>query len=315
MSKLTGVDEVKTTRSERFLAFILAVFMLIGGLWIYFEPLDRTDVRAQYSYPYSYPAAPGSDQDRAAITAHRQDTTQVKNLEVQRGSNVKQLELARESYRTELDAGRPAKAKELVYRKTQQSLTATERNLHAARQAAERSAPAANAAQLRISEAQRQAGKKIDKEQSNQRLVTFLLRLAYVLGTLAFAYWLFIRLRSRRSRYLLVGMSLVGFATAQALVMATDYSTDYIDVQKIGPLVLSLVGIALTLGAIFTVQRYIAKRTPHRRVRKHECPFCGYPIKGNPNCEGCGRVVIAECAECGRPRRVGAEHCGACGKA
>lgn len=318
MSRLTGVDEVKTTGSERFLAFILAVFMLIGGLWIYFEPLDRHNDAVQNGYQYSYPPAPalpGSDQDRAAITAHRQDTTQVQNLEVQRDSSVRRLEMTREAYRTELDAGHPATAAERAYRKAQRSLTATEHSLSSARRAAESTAPAANAAEHRINAAQRQASKKLNDRQQNQRLNTFLLRLAYVLGALAFAYWLFIRMRRRRSRYLLVGMSLVGFATAQALVMATDYSTDYIDVHEIGPLVLSLVGIALTLGAIFAVQRYIAKRTPHRRVRKHECPFCGYPAKGDPYCEGCGRVVIAACAECGQRRRVGTEHCGACGKA
>lgn len=314
MSKLTGVDEVKTTTSERFLAVVLAVFMLIGGMWIYSEPLDRHDTEAQFGYPFA-PVVHGSKQDRAAIAAHGRDTNRVQGLEAQRSSNLRKLELTRESYRTELDAGRPGAATERAYRKAQGSLAQTETSLSTARRAARSTAPAARAAEQRIGAAQKQARKKIDDRERSQQLTTFLLRLVYVVGALAFAYWLFIRLRRRRSRYLLVGMSLVGFATAQALVMATDYTTDYIDVRKIGPLVLSLVGIALTLGAIFAVQRYIAKRTPHRRVRKRECPFCGYPVKGNPHCEGCGRVVVAECAECGQSRRVGTEHCGACGKA
>jgi hypothetical protein len=77
--------------------------------------------------------------------------------------------------------------------------------------------------------------------------------------------------------------------------------------------VLSLFGIALTLLAFVALQRYLARRLPLRRVRKRECPFCGYPVRGNRRCEGCGREVVAGCAACGADRRVGVLHCGACG--
>ena len=51
-----------------------------------------------------------------------------------------------------------------------------------------------------------------------------------------------------------------------------------------------------------------------RRVRKGECPFCGYPVRaGGTHCEGCGREVIGDCATCGNERRVGTAHCAACG--
>ena len=91
--------------------------------------------------------------------------------------------------------------------------------------------------------------------------------------------------------------------------------TDYFDPIDLGPLVLSLIGIVATLIAFVVLQRYLAKRLPSRRVRKSECPFCGYPVRGNTHCEGCGRDVIAPCAQCDAPRRVGAVHCGACGAA
>ena len=98
-----------------------------------------------------------------------------------------------------------------------------------------------------------------------------------------------------------------------SLVLAGDYVTDYIDVQQLGPLVLSAAGIALTLFAFWWLQRYLAQRLPLRRVRKGECPFCGYPLRGGDHCEGCGRNVVAECGSCRSPRRVGTLHCGACG--
>jgi hypothetical protein len=103
------------------------------------------------------------------------------------------------------------------------------------------------------------------------------------------------------------------FAAIFALVMAGDYLTDYIDVEELGPFVLSLAGIALTLAVFWWLQRYLARRIPQRRVRKGECPFCGYPVRSGGHCEGCGRPVIGECTTCHQPRRVGTFHCGACG--
>jgi hypothetical protein len=97
--------------------------------------------------------------------------------------------------------------------------------------------------------------------------------------------------------------------------MAGDYVTDYVDPLDFGPLVLAVAGIALTLGAFAILQRYLARRVPLRRVRRHECPFCGFPVADNERCEGCGREVVADCATCTAPRRVGTLHCGACGHA
>ena len=95
--------------------------------------------------------------------------------------------------------------------------------------------------------------------------------------------------------------------------MAGDYTTDYIDVGRSGPYLLSIAGIALTLFAFIGLQRHLAKRIPARRVRKHECPFCGFPVGKNNHCEGCGRSVVGACATCDGPRRVGTPHCVVCG--
>ena len=151
--------------------------------------------------------------------------------------------------------------------------------------------------------------------ENRRELLAFVFRLAFVLANIVFGYWLLAQLRRRRSRYYPVGMAFVGYAAVLAFVMAADYLTDYFDPLDLGPLVLSLVGIVATLIAMVMLQRYLAKRLPSRRVRKSECPFCGYPVRGNTHCEGCGRDVIAPCAQCDEPRRVGAAHCGVCGAA
>jgi hypothetical protein len=99
-----------------------------------------------------------------------------------------------------------------------------------------------------------------------------------------------------------------------ALVMGADYLTDWLDPADLGPLLLSLIGAALTLVALWALQRHLARRLPGRRVRRGECPFCGYPTGRGEHCEGCGREVIAPCARCTEPRRVGTAHCAACGQ-
>ena len=104
--------------------------------------------------------------------------------------------------------------------------------------------------------------------------------------------------------------------TILAFVMAVDYVTDYVGWRDVGPLVLSAVGVALSLLAFWGLQRYLVRRIPRSRVRRNECPFCGYPVRANgAHCEGCGRDVLAACTKCSAPRRVGTAYCAACGSA
>lgn len=135
------------------------------------------------------------------------------------------------------------------------------------------------------------------------------------MGTLlAAAFWLLARLRRAGSRWFPLAVAFLGFAMLLGLVFAGDYLTDYVDPLELGPLVLSAAGVVLTLGGFAALQRYLGRRVPAWRVRKGECAFCGYPVGSGEHCEGCGRVAIAPCARCDRPRRVGTLHCRACGQ-
>jgi flagellar biogenesis protein FliO len=172
---------------------------------------------------------------------------------------------------------------------------------------------------LRAQPASAQASRHIQAEQERRRdrqeLVIFAIRLAAAIVFLLVAYWLLARLRERNTRYLPLAAAAVGFATIFAFVVAVDYLTDYFDPFDLGLLFLSLLGVLATLVAFWVLQRYLRRRLPLRRVRKRECPYCGFPVRGNARCEGCGREVIAACARCSSPRRVGTPFCGACGAA
>ncbi len=294
------LEEIEITRTEKLLAVILTVFLLTGGVWAYTKIDDLG--RSAYRSPDTYftPA------ERAAVERASQAQQRLVLAETAVEESRQDLELAREAYRTALDAGSAAPALERAYRDAQREFDGAQTEATAAHASAAAAQPAADAAH-------RRAGEDAIEAARQSSLVTFLLRLLLVLVTLGLAYWLLVLLRRSTSRYLPVAFACVGSAVLLALVMAVDYLTDYIDVEQLGPLVLSLFGIALTLVVFRWLQRYLARRIPQRRVRKGECPFCGYPSHGCEHCEGCGRVVVAECSTCHHPRRVGTFHCGTCG--
>jgi outer membrane murein-binding lipoprotein Lpp len=289
------IEEIESTKSEKLLAVVLAVFLLIGGIWTYqkIDDVVRDTTRVTLS-----PAEQGAQQGFSDAQ------TRVYLAQEEEGAARSNLELSREAYRTALDAGQPAGDLEAAYHEAEDRFAAAQ----VVRRDAERAVEAARPAAAAASEHQARGFRHTE-------LIAFLVRLAFVLATLGGAYLVLGALRKRQSRYFALGLAAVGFAAILALFMAGDYVTDYFDPLELGPLVLALVGIALTLAAFAALQRHLARRVPIRRVRKRECPFCGFPVGTNDHCEGCGREVIAECATCVEPRRVGTLHCGACGHA
>jgi hypothetical protein len=300
MSTRVDVEEIQTTTSEKLLTVVLVIFMLIGGVWTY-QRIDD-EVRTAVGVEQVEPSA-----DEQAALARLEDARARLNAATQSSAAARDnLELRREAYRTALDAGRAAPGLEREYEQAQARFRSAQREVQAAQQAVAAAQPAAGRANQRIAD-------EYERRQDRRELITFLLRLAFVAVSLGIGYWLLARLRRRGSRYFTVAVAVVASAAILALVLAADYITDYVDPLELGPLVLSLFGIALTLLAFAALQRYLARRIPLRRVRKRECPFCGYPVRGNHRCEGCGRQVVAACGECGADRRVGVLHCGACG--
>src|SRR5712691_821411 len=296
MSTRVAVDEIGVTRTEKLLAFVLAGFLLLGGLWIYHR-LQRPE------YVNVAPPPPAQAQ---ALNQFQRAQERVSRAGDAVGSARQRLELTREAYRTALEAKQPAARLAAQYRRAQATYARAQAQASAARAEVRSEAPAAAAIERRLDAAR-------ERHAHDARRATFLLRLGYVLATLAASFLLLGWLRRRRSRYLPVGLAAVGAASVQALVMAGDYLGDYIDVGRSGPFLIAAAGIVMTLLAFWSLQRYLAKHIPARRVRKHECPLCGYPVAASPRCEGCGRHVVSECSSCGSQRRVGTAHCGLCG--
>ena len=52
--------------------------------------------------------------------------------------------------------------------------------------------------------------------------------------------------------------------------------------------------------AYWALQRYISRRLPQRRVRRGQCPFCGYPAGAGPRVRLSVLAVLLACSRCAR---------------
>ena len=105
------VEEIQTTKSEKLLALIFAVFLLIGGIWTY-QKLD--DTVAEALAPTSVALRP---EEHAAIdrlrTAEQEAMSAQTNVERARV----RVEDTREAYNTALNAGEPARSSKCLKRR------------------------------------------------------------------------------------------------------------------------------------------------------------------------------------------------------
>lgn len=302
--------EIETSTAEKILALVLAVFIAIGAVWGYVK-LDEVARGDSTSYvPDQRLIEPA---ELSAIQKHRQAVGSVERARRERRAATRRLELSREAYRTALDADEPSAELRMAYESARARLALASKELATAVSIEARTRSSAVEAQERLTELRQRAAERQDEDRAHHDRVVFLLRLALLILMLAAAYRLLIRLRSRSSRYLPAALAWIGATAVLAVVMAADYTGNYIEFAELGPLAISIAGIALTLAAFVALQRFLAKRVPARRVRRGECPFCGFPLRDKPHCEGCGRAVIAECSSCHEDRRVGTPRCGHCG--
>lgn len=305
-----GDGEIETSGSEKVLAVVLAVFIAIGAVWGYFK-LDRVGEQDATAHA---PAQKLIDpEEYSAIQKHYEAIRSVGRARVDRSKATRELELRREAYRTALDADEPSAGLRVEYESAQARFASATRELVVAVAFEARTRPEAAEAQKRLTELRQDAAKSADADRARHDRIVFLLRLGLLVLMLGGSYWLLSGLRSRSSRYLPAALAWVGATAALACVMAVDYTDSYLEFDEVGPLAISIVGVALTLVAFVALQRFLAKRVPARRVRRGECPFCGFPLRDKPHCEGCGRGVIASCSSCQEDRRVGTPRCGYCG--
>jgi len=286
MSTRVDTEEIESTRSEKLLAVCLAAFLLVGTAWFYVKVPSWVENAVPSDADYSLVEEASDAQTTAWDTSYQADQS--------RDEARIELDLSREEYSLAITKQEGvARAKE-TYEQNQRAYDEASAEAKRAQEQAEEADRAYEKAQATYDE----------ESQSGLRAwLTALIRLLFVAGLVAGAYSWIARQRSRESRYLPLGFAAAGVGALMALVFAIDYITDYIDPLDLGPFVLSAIGVAATVVAFAVLQRHIAARVPGRRVRKGECPFCGFPLHDSGldaghHCAGCGREVVAPCAAC-----------------
>ena len=230
MSTRVDVEEIRTTKGEQLLAVVLALFLLIGGIWVYAKIDDA--VRTSSPPDFSYRGTPA---EQAAVRRLRQARLSPFTSRAGGRRSARQpraptrgvphgarREPSRGPTRAGLQHGageaRPGSARARLAREaTSQRLARPPTPLSAT---SPESRPGAR------------SGESCSRSSS---------ALVFTIASLAFAYWLLAYLRRRRSRYYPVGMAVVAAAAILAFAGAADYLTDYFDPLDLGPLVLSLV--------------------------------------------------------------------------
>lgn len=292
-------DEIESTRTEKFLAVILTVFLLVGSIWLYLKIGDWVESDDPYSSMTSQQHAIVKTADDGAIAAD--------NAVRQQELATTALDKARADYDLALQAGDPITDLKRTYEHAQATYDAAAATASSAQARNEKAQDAAN-------QVYDEVNKKADRIHDTRGWITAGLRLLLVGGWIAGSFGLVRWLRQRESRYLPLGFATIAAGAILSIVFAADYVFDYINPLDLGPIVIAAFGALVTVLTFVAVQRRLVARIPGRRTRKGECPFCGYPVRDHgPYCEGCGREVIASCASCDESRRVGTPHCASCG--
>lgn len=309
MSTRTEVENIRTSGAEKVLAAVLAIFMLIGGVWVYSQIGKISEETYGDEYGMYFQPVEISAEDKAALREANQARSDLWKAQGKVRRSKSQIQFTGDAYRTEIDAGLAGSGELAAYRAAQRNLADARDDVRSARQVLDEATPAADVAR----ENQRQARLDAESDQRSDDRWVAILRVLFIAAVLGAGTYSLSVCRRRRSR--LMPLALAGVATGAMLAawMAIDYGTTLGVFREMGPLLISLIGIALTTVAFIALQRYLSKKIPARRVRKKECPFCGYPGHDNQHCEGCGRKIVGECSTCHQPRRISTAHCGKCG--
>lgn len=308
------LEQVDLTRAEKVLALGLVLFLLVGGLWI-MSRLGRIPPRPDYNAFFFRYEIPALEQEvgvlRQALTQAEQAHQQAIEEVNRRGA---EYEFRREEYRTSLDAGVDDPKKKQAYQGAEAALQEAKSQEAAARSVLDQRRAALEGPAARLDAARNRAQRDWDAAQRRYDLRVFLLRLAYVLPVLVASLAGWQALRRRRNQFLVIATSFLAFSILQALGLLGVYAWSVF--RHVAQLVVSIAGTAVTITGLVILRRYVFNpdRIARARLRRRQCPECGYPVQSDYEfCPDCGAQLASACPNCRRPRPRGLAVCPHCG--
>lgn len=306
--------EAETSRAEKLLAFGLVVFLLIGGFWV-MERLGSVPGRPDYQ---AISAAVGVP---AVEPAYRQASADYERAAAATDEALRAMDQARSDYEFRREEYRVALERGL----DDPALAAAHEEARVAYETARlryELADAARAAlQQRLADAQSaydeatgRLTKALEAAENRYQLIVFGLRFGYALPLFAASVWLWLVVRRRAGRNLLLATAFMSFAGVQAVGLVGQYG--WYLLRDVGPIALSVSGSAVCVAGLVALRRWVQspRRVHTARLRRGQCPYCGFPLgAGTAFCAGCGRKLVEPCPKCGKdnvPRSLFCRHCG-----
>lgn len=315
---LDDIEELETTRAEKVLAVGLVVFLLVGAFWL-LARLGELPRRPDYDAIRARHGLEQVDREyraQQALVERADETVRARRAELDAAQ--REYEFRREEYRTALDRGvdDPAlKARHeqarAAFERAQRDLELAEAVLQAAR---ERFAPVEAEQRNRWQQAQGE----FEAAQRRYELILAAIRFGFVVPAFLGSIALWQRMRRRRSRHLVIGTATLAAGTILMISLFGQYAWRFL--QDLVTPFISLIGSAASILAIVAIKRYVFRpeRVVRARLRRHQCPHCGFPVPpgaGYARCPDCGGALREPCPACGADRPVLAAHCPACGAA
>lgn len=308
------LEGVEVTRAEKVLAVALTIFLLIGGSWV-LNRLETIPSRPDYqavSDRFNLSAL------RATVESLNADLSRAEALLAETRNQVDgarmDYEFRREEYRTALEAGTDSAGKKQAYQQSLAALRVAEGKLAAAEAVRESKSRELMGPGAALAAAEAEFSRTMDTAERGFQLRLFLLRFGYAAPAFGLATLVWSRLRQRRNRHLIVATAFLAFSALQLLFVAGIYAWHLL--RDVATIAVSVFGSVVSIMGLMALRRHIFsfERVARNRVRRGQCPFCGFPADPTmPFCRECGRPLKERCPACSAPRPVLSPHCPTCG--
>ena len=303
------VERVETTRSQKILATILVIFLLIFGIRVV-EKLEELPKRPDiYQLEVEY----GIPELEAELWQLQQNLTKAEG--VLEGASRRLQEsyeeylFRREEYRVSLEEGVVDPELEALYNQSRRAYEASKRSYKMALEVRDDIEAKIDQLDMKISEKRSSAWKDYNSEMKVYGAKVLMARMVFVIPLMIASILSFLRMKRKHSKYLLLTNSFMAFS----FILVAYSVLEFVRVTAYFLLV-SGIGAAISTAVLIYVIRSAFKmeKLALSRIKERKCPYCGTPVIGR-YCISCGKEIVKPCPECGEDVLKFSLYCPKCG--
>ncbi len=307
-------EVVESTRAEKVLAVGLVLFLLIGGWWV-MERLGSIPTRPDYA---SFQATFDIERQRWELSRADQSLEAARQILSEKERALAEAradyEFRREEYRVALEEGRADAALQAAYVAARERLEQADREHQVAERVFEEQQREVEELRREMEVAAAEANRAYERALNEYEVRVFALRMGYALPTYVLLVALWLRMRARHNKYLLLFTALMAFGFIQLVFLLGSFTLRVL--RDLAQIIISVVGGGVTAGAFILVRRHLLdfERLARLRRRRSQCVYCGFPLgTGSTFCPDCGERARVDCPSCGGDIPLFSSYCPHCG--